>query len=357
MNVYWVWLSTLPYVGPVLQKRFIKKFKTPQAVYEADVEEVMSVQSVGSRVCDSLFENRSLKKAEEILAAAERRSMKLLSIDSPLYPAHAKSCPQSPVLLYYKGCLRAFEDAVAVVGARRCTDYGKKIAAEIGTEAATCGVTVISGLAKGIDSYAHTSCLKENGYTIAMLGSGVDFCYPKEHLSLYEHIIEKGAVVSAYPPGTKPNPKQFLERNALISAWSRQVVVVEAGEKSGSLTTADFAVKHGRTLLAVPNQIHLQEGKGTNRLIEKGARPYLGKSSLNFQRSSIVKKSGRKAEIINGENKMEQIVLELLGQEAYPISKLSHKLGVDERVIMELLFSMELEGKLTMRGEWVKKGV
>ena len=154
--------------------------------------------------------------------------------------------------------------------------YGRRAAEEIGIDLALHDIPLISGFAKGIDSYAQAACLNKKGYTVIFLAGGVDVCYPPEQQSLYQKTLENGSVfLSQYPPGTQPRPTQFLQRNALISAWSTELVVVEAGEKSGALWTADFARKQGKPIYSVPHPIHISEGKGSN-LLSKGALPYLG---------------------------------------------------------------------------------
>jgi DNA processing protein len=196
MDVYWIWLSTVPYVGPVQQKRLLHCFQTPRAVYEADEVELRAVQGLHHKAIESILHHRSLDKAKRILDQADRQSIHLLTMNSPLYPLHAKSRSVSPIVLYYRGQLQPIDDAVVVIGTRRCTDYGKKVACELAAQLASSEVPVISGLAKGIDGYAHTACLRAGGYTVALVANGADVCYPKEHRSLYEEIVTSGAVIS-----------------------------------------------------------------------------------------------------------------------------------------------------------------
>lgn len=348
MNVYWIWLSLIPYVGPVLQKRLLQTFQTPENVYQASEIELYTVDRISQRAVQSILMHRSLNRAKQVLNDLEQTSTQLLTMDSPLYHEAAKDCPQSPIVLYYRGTLRPIEEAVTIVGTRRCTDYGKTITKDLATQLASANIPVISGLAKGVDSYAHTACLQTGGYTMAVVANGVDICYPKEHRSLYEQIIHHGAVISQYPPRTKPGPKQFLQRNALMSAWSTHIVIMEAGKKSGALTTADFAKKHERKLYAVPHRIDVPEGQGTNQLLGEGVAPYLDFSSLQLTQTETKTTPEEKTN-------EESDILSLLQREALPFPILADRLDMDQATLTEELFALELEGKVVTRGEMVTK--
>lgn len=352
-----MWLSIVPYVGPVLQKRLLHTFGSPRAVYNAREADLQHVKGFNRRAMEALMAHRSLKRAEDILTRAKEHRIRLLTFADPRYPIHAKGCPESPILLYYRGDVRDFREAAAVVGTRRCSAYGKEVAKALAAELASHGVPVISGLAKGIDGYAHTACLREDGYTIAIVAGGADVCYPREHQSLYDEISKQGAVVSPYPPGEKPLPKQFVARNALISAWSTHVVIVEAGKKSGALTTAEFAKKHCRKLYAVPNRIDVAEGAGVNQLIRAGAQPYLDFASLGLKREQsghVMRHSTNPPREPQNLNPHEEKVLALLARGPLPITAVKAHLPLDDEEASALLFSLELEGKLSLRGEMVK---
>ena len=277
---YWIWLRQLSGIGAIMEKRLLDRFKSPKAIYEACEEELLSVEGIGIVLAKLIREQRDLDKAEVILEEAMSHDIKLLTYDDPLYPVLAKKYSKAPTLLYYKGKIRKNSIGVVIVGSRRCTAYGKRVAVEAAGFLAKNNIPVISGMAKGIDGYAHTGCLKAGGYTIAFIGSGVDICYPKEHKALMAGIIENGAVISQYPPNTKPRPEYFPERNALISSWSHKVLVVEAAEKSGALITAGFAKAQGREVYALPHEIYNATGRGANRLIVDGARVYSHPSQL-----------------------------------------------------------------------------
>lgn len=277
---YWIWLSQLPGVGPVLQKRLLEAFLTPEKIHNASLTDLIEIEGIGQNLAEKIlgFQVNRIFSIEEKLV---KLGIKIVTSQSdPDRYNEVFACKRSPVLFFYRGEL-PLERGLAIVGSRRCTEDAKRSAEEIAGIAVRSRITVISGLAKGVDSYAHTASIKNGGKTMAVLGCGVDVCYPPEHKSLYQRILEDGgAVLSAYPPGVRPHPKFFLERNAHISAWSTDVVVVQAATKSGALTTAAFALDQGRNLYVVPHSIYLPEAKGSNLLLEKGARPYLGPGSL-----------------------------------------------------------------------------
>lgn len=348
MNVYWIWLTQITYIGPVLQKRLLAHFGSPEAVYTATQADLEKIPRIGKRAIESILAKHDLTYAEHILDQCDKREIHVLRFFDDLYPLYAKNMKESPVVLYYKGRLNKITTAIGVVGSRRCTPYGRRVAEEIGMELALQNIPLVSGFAKGIDSYAQAACLNQGGYTAIFLAGGVDVCYPPEQHSLYYKTLEKGSVFfSQYPPGTKPYPKQFLGRNALISAWSTELVVVEANEKSGALWTANFAKTQGKTIYAAPHPIHIHEGKGSNLLLTQGAIPYLGKESLVSLRSETT--SGNIPPPIQEQDP----ILKLLSQSPSSVSSLAKTLNSSNSIIMDKLFSLELEGRIIIRGDKV----
>jgi DNA processing protein len=212
--------------------------------------------------------------------ALDRMGARFLPGDDPRFPAGLADLPDPPVGLFVKGSPPA-GPAVAVIGTRRCTPYGLALARALGAGLATAGVAVVSGLARGVDGAAHAGTLEAGGKGVAVLGCGIDRWYPAEHRRLGEQVVAMGgAVVSEYPPGRPPEPWRFPVRNRLIAAWSRAVVVVEAGETGGALITARLALELGRDVLAVPGDIDRPASMGTNLLIRDGAQPVLGVEDL-----------------------------------------------------------------------------
>jgi len=280
MDLYWIWLCTVKGIGPVTQKKLLAAFHDPELIYRADREELIKRTGLRTSFIDALIESRSLEKAKKIQDSLVKHDIRLLKMIDKLYPEEVSKSSITPALLYYRGNLKEDSVGVAIIGSRRCTKYGKQVTSEAASYLAEQSIPVISGMAKGIDGYAHTACLKAGGYTLAFLANGLDICYPPEHRILMEQIMENGAVISPYPPQTRPLKSNFYKRNALMSAWSFKVLVVEAGIKSGALMTAQYAEQQKKTVLAVPNSIYSPESAGTNKLISQGADIYLQPAQL-----------------------------------------------------------------------------
>ena len=196
----------------------------------------------------SILNHKELDTAERIIEQCQKLRISVLTIKDAFYPERAKECQDAPVLLYYKGKIKNMEKTVGIVGARRCTQETKKLVAELTCTYSRKQFAVISGMAKGVDSYAHTACLQAGGYTVAVLANGLDICYPSEHKKLKECIEKEGLVISEYPPGTRPEKYAFPQRNRLISAWSDELSVIAAGKGSGALITANYSRKYGRKI-------------------------------------------------------------------------------------------------------------
>lgn len=243
---YWIWLSSVPYIGPVASRRLLQAFGEPEKVYRADASDLCQIKGITQRQIGGLIENKSLDRVYKIMENCEKHNISILTQNNPEYPERAKEPEDSPIILYYKGCIRNIEKTVGIVGSRRCTQEEKFKVVEITEQYVSDNTTIISGMAKGIDSYAHTACLKSGGYTVAVLGNGLDICYPCEHRKLMEQIAEKGLLISEYPPGTQPAQYRFPQRNRLISAWSDKLIVVAPGRRSGAFITAEYEKKYGR---------------------------------------------------------------------------------------------------------------
>jgi len=372
VDIYWLWLTALKGVGPVTQRNLVKEFGSPQAVYTATQVELKATWGLRSQVVETILDSRSMDRAKQAEELMLRQEIKLLSFVDPLYPPGVNNFPNQPAVLYYKGNLRPSQTSVGIVGSRRCTAYGKQVAAEAAAFLAQQGITVVSGLAKGIDSYAHTACLKEGGYTLAFIANGLDICYPPEHRSLMNEIIENGAVLSPYPPGTRPRQEYFPLRNRLLSAWVDHLLVVEAGERSGALITAGYAMEQKRKVFAVPNSIYSPESCGTNRLLQTGAEIYLEPKQLlsmdesRFQHVSTdsvtqdqpLQSDSIKKMLEAQSSPQEQLILERLNNPEKPVGvrDFLDLFNGNLSVLLSLLCSMELEGKVMVTGQTVRRG-
>lgn len=336
---YWIWLSSLPGIGPILQKRLLRFFETPEKIYALSISELCKVPGIGEILAEKIARFR-MKDVRNTIKDVQTLGIKIVTSEHPTYK-DVFSCLHTPILFYYLGKLPE-KRGIAVVGARRCTEEGKQVAEEIGSLLAHQHIPVISGLAKGIDSYAHTSCIKAGGYTMAVLANGVDICYPKEHKSLYEKILaDDGAIISAFPPTTTPQPPFFIQRNSHIVAWSTDVIIVQASEKSGSLTTATFAFSENRNVYAVPHSIFLQQGKGSNQLLANGAKIYLGPESIGLTLST--KKS-------HPLHPLEKKILDFLNEKgATEILEMCNELQLTEIALQSTIMDLEMKNKLKTR--------
>ena len=269
---YWLWLTTAPGLSNRTKLLLLEHFSSPEDVYYAQTDELCLVEGITKQQAESLSD-KSLARAERVLADCARDGQFIVTMDDAAYPARLRDMYDPPVLLYGKGSMPLFDEeaAIAVVGTRKCTPYGTGTASQLGYELARQGGLVISGLARGIDGAALQGALRAGGFTAAVLGGGADVIYPPENRRLYEDIAATGVLLSEYPPGTEPKGGHFPVRNRIISGLSLGVLVVEAPEKSGALITANTALEQGRDVFAVPGPINADTSRGCNQLIRDGA--------------------------------------------------------------------------------------
>jgi DNA processing protein len=268
---YWVALKTVEEVGAVGFKNLLQAFSTPRSVFSAPLQHLLVIPGIGPKTAENIRSFADWERAEREVARAAELGVEIVTCQDPSYPRPLMDLYDRPPLLYVKGSLQPGEVCVAVVGSRLASVYGKYTTEKLSRELALKGITVVSGLARGIDSAAHRGALAGRGRTIAVLGCGLDICYPPENEALADQIAASGALVTEFPFATPPNPPNFPARNRIISGLSYGVLVVEAGEKSGSLITAGIAAEQGRSVFAVPGEIGAAGSRGTHRLIRQGA--------------------------------------------------------------------------------------
>ena len=268
----WIRLANVHKLGTQRFNALLERFGTAQAVWDAPPEEVEAILGKAqNRLLQDAREDDSLDK---LLAALEKCAAVAVTREDIEYPSLLAEIPDAPPLLYVRGRTELNDlRAVAIVGSRNCSAYGSRMARRLGRELGETGVTIVSGFARGIDSFAHRGAIDAGGRTVAVFGSGVDVVYPPENLELVDELLEAGgSILSANPPGTSPTPRVFPARNRIISGMSEGTVVVEASPRSGAMLTADFARAQGRELFAVPGQADALLSAGTNSLIRSGAR-------------------------------------------------------------------------------------
>lgn len=266
-------LSLVKGMGPVTFKKLLARFGDISSIFKADQKDFEGIERISRSIYSELKNQDILEKTDIEIQKADKEKVNIISFSDARYPENLREIYDAPILLYVKGALTENHvPRVAIVGSRRPSLYGLRMAGKIASELSQAGVVVVSGLALGIDSAAHAGALSGNSATLAVLGSGLSNIYPEQNKKLAEQIIEKGALISEYPMETLPIPGNFPIRNRIISGLSQLVLVVEAGEKSGALITADAALDQGRDVLAIPGNADSERSYGTHSLLKQGAK-------------------------------------------------------------------------------------
>ena len=277
--------------------------------------------------------------------------IKKIDIEDKNYPKLLKKIKDPPKVLYFLGEIKGREDCFAIVGTRRCSAYGKQVALEMAGDLAEAGLTIVSGLAPGIDTFAHRAVVEKKKRTIAVLGTGLDekSIYPKSNLKLAKKILENGGcLISEYPPGTRGTKFTFPQRNRIVSGLSLGVLVVEAKEKSGALITAEYALEQKRPVFAIPGSIYSLNSRGCHRLIKKGAK-LVEKAKDILEGLGIEKKIEK--EKIEGRSEEEKLILEILREGALEIEEIIAKTKLSPAKVASLISVLEIEGKIKNLGQ------
>jgi DNA processing protein len=350
-RIYWIALNQVKGIGAARFKVLVDYFGDPCAVWEAPPRALQSIGLPANVVEDFLKVRSSLDidaLSQKIQAIPD---LSVLTWEDDHYPHRLKQIPNPPPVVYLRGKLAASDDwAVAVVGTRRVSPYGQQVAEMVASFLARNGVTVVSGLALGVDSIAHRAALDAGGRTIAVLGSGVDHIYPSQNSTLAGEMLASGAVISEFGLGTRPDRGNFPARNRIISGLSLATVVVEAGEKSGDLITASFAADQGREVFAVPGKIFDPQSKGTNQLIRKGAYPLLAPEDLLEALNLTLITEQQSARVVLPADATEAAIFDVLGHEPMHIDEIGQhaRLPIDQ--VSATLALMELKGMVRQLG-------
>lgn len=347
---YWVGFNLIKGIGAVRMQGLVAYFGDLESAWKANPLELAEA-GLGSKVIERVVQARDGVDLDKVWEKIEKQGIQILTWQDEAYPQRLKEIDQPPPVLYIRGeYLPDDLFAVAIVGTRRVTPYGRQITEELSSFLAANGMTVISGLARGVDAVAHQATLKAGGRTIGVLGSGVDKIYPPEHRALAEQMMERGAIISDYAPGTPPDASNFPPRNRIISGLSLAVVVVEAGETSGALITAEFAAEQGREVFAVPGSILAPQSKGTNKLIQNGALPLLSVTDL-MQALDITRVGEHKAaRKIMPSDAIESKLLTVLTNEPMQIDDIRNQADLPIEKVSASLALMELKGMVRQVG-------
>ena len=364
---YWVALKWVEGVGNVGFKALLEAFGTPQKVFEAPLSMIKAVPGIGDKTARQIKAFKDWKKVEKELECADRTGVSIVTSQDPLYPSQLLNTYDYPAFLYVKGHLKEDDVNVAVVGSRTASTYGKFTTERLCRELVLRGITVISGLARGIDSAAHRGALSGKGRTIAVLGCGLDIVYPPENEKLFDEISLQGALISEFPFGTPPNAPNFPARNRIISGISLGVVVVEASEKSGSLITARIALEQGREVFAVPGSIDSSGSRGTNKLIKQGAKLIENVEDILEEilpqvtiAPKLVKPDQRQKQpedhqkILNLSSDLvlketEKTVWQVLSQKPVHIDQIITSTGLTAHEVLGILLNLELQGLIEQK--------
>lgn len=341
---YYLGFNLVPGLGPARLARLIARCGSAEAAWHADAFDLAGA-SIEARVAEALVAARARLDLDAELARAAAAGVTLLSLEDPGYPPLLREIPGAPPLLYVRGSLIPGDDwAVAVVGTRTPTAYGREAAHRLAGDLARAGAVVVSGLALGVDTIAHEAALEAGGRTVAVLGSGVDQPYPERNRGLAERIIAQGALISDYPLGTAPTPGNFPPRNRIISGLSRGTLVVEAGERSGALITVEFALEQGRDVFAVPGTIFSRQSVGTNRLLRAGAAAATSAADIlaDLEMTAVEVQRSARAEI--PADPVEAALLAVLSAEPQHIDEVGRAADLPAPAVAAALALLELKG-------------
>ena len=346
----WIGFNLVKGIGPARLKTLIEHFGSVGAAWDAPVNALRQT-SLGTKLIDSMVDVRSGDLLNRTWDYLQQNNIGVITWQEAGYPRYLMEIDLPPPVLYVRGEIRDEDDwAVAVIGTRRVTSYGRQVAADVAGMLARNGLTVVSGLARGVDSIAHQTSLESNGRTLAVLGCGIDRVYPPENRALMDQIPEHGAVITDYPPGTKPEASNFPARNRIISGLARSVVVVEAGSRSGALITASFAAEQGREVFAVPGNIFSPSSKGANRLIQQGAHPLLNPQDILELLNLEMINEQRSARTALPEDATEAQLYHILGTEALHVDEIRAQSDLPIEKVTATLTLMELKGIIRQVG-------
>ena len=345
-RAYFIALARVKGIGPVRLRTLLAFFPSAADIWAASQADLQS-SGLDNRSIHAVLEARTHSEPIKEYDGILNSGIGILTWDEPTYPRLLKQITDPPPVLYIRGTLKD-EDAwsIGIVGTRHVTAYGRTVSEMFARDLANSHITVVSGLARGVDGCAHQAALKAGGRTIAVLGCGVDMVYPPEHKKLAHEIVENGALVSDYPPGTQPESANFPPRNRIISGLSLGVVVVEAGEPSGALITSEFAIELGREVFSVPGNILSRTSKGTNKLIQKGAKLVTCIADILEELNISMVSDYIATQESAPENDTEKAVMSLLSHEPTLTDDLVNALKLPTEVVTGTLAMMELKGMI-----------
>jgi DNA processing protein len=347
---YWIGFNKVSGIGAARLRALLDYFGDLEIAWRAHTHDLKQA-GLDRRSIANLVQARERLDLEAEVERVQKAGIQLLTWNDTNYPPNLHQIYNAPPVLYVRGQLKDQDEwAVAIVGTRRASVYGKEAARMFGAGLARAGVTIVSGLARGIDTVAHQSCLDAGGRTLAVLGSGVDVIYPAGNARLAAQIMEQGALISEYALGTRPEAKNFPPRNRIISGLTLGTVVVEADLSSGARITADFAAEQGRDVFAVPGSIFARGSRGTNDLIQQGAKMVCKVNDVLEELNLTMVSEQAQARAVIPENETEALLLEHLSAEPVHVDELGRSVRLPIAEVSSTLALMELKGMVRQVG-------
>ncbi len=342
-------INKIPGIGSHRLILLLNYFKNSEAIWKADLAH-LKASGLGEKTAQKMFFAKKDIHPELEWEKLKAAHIHLISLKDSHYPSLLKEIFHPPYILYYRGHLDIFQlPSIAIVGARKCTSYGSQIAQKLAQELVQSGVIVVSGMALGIDSFAHFGALEKQGKTIAVLGNGLDdtSIAPRTNFNLSRQIIEKGALLSEYPLETSASPLTFPARNRIIAGLTQGTIVIEAGIKSGALITAKMALEYNREVFAIPGSIFSPQSLGTNNLIRQGAKLVTSLKDILEELKFTQKFSLKKSPLKKPTNQTEETILKTISNEPIHIDKIAKLVKLQTADINAILSLMEIKG-------WIK---
>ncbi len=351
----WFILKTVPGIGNLRMKRLLDLFQTPERVLSASISELVRTEGISRRLARAIHQHRLPSWVEDDLNRVAQTGYRIVTLADAEYPSLLLQIPDPPPFLYVYGNLCSTPKNIAVVGSRNATGYGLSIARKLCADISTLGLTIVSGMARGIDTAAHLGALSANGKTVAVLGSGLEKVYPAENKGLFHKIAASGAVISEFPLTAPPEGHNFPIRNRIISGMSLGTVVVEAGMRSGSLITARLAAEQNREVFAVPGSISSYKSTGTHNLIKQGAKLVEHAQDIIEELTMLLKgyDACEKTDLKALKDRLppltadESLVLAALGPYPVHIDDLARQITLDIGKLSAILLQLELKGVVT----------
>jgi len=354
-SLSWLALTLTPGIAARLSARLLREYGSPEGVFRASLTGIESC-NVPAPAAQAIFKKQMFWRAEKEVDALRKVGGKLVNWKDPQYPQSLLQIYDPPVMLYVRGDAEILNSpSLSIVGTRRPTVYGTQLAERMGRDLASRGLTIVSGLARGIDAIAHQGAIAAGGRAIGVLGTGIDVCYPKENKKLYEKVLERGAIISEFPTGSHPAPENFPVRNRIIAGMPLGVIIVEGKQYSGSLITARLAMEFGREVFGVPGNVTQEVSFAPNLLIKQGAKLVTNAEDVIEElptpvRAALVKAEAVEAEqrnllLVSGLTPVQRKLYEMLSaEESRHIDDIVDTSGLNSSEVLATLFDLEMKG-------------